>query len=216
MTSPKVSVIIPAYNSEKFILRCLRSIFQNSLNRDEYEIIVINDGSSDKTEQILDIYRDEIIYIKNKTNQGLPSSLNKGIKNSRGQFIVRVDSDDYVHKDYLYILMLHLQLNNKIDAIACDYYVVDDIQDKIDYRSYSESPIGCGIMFRSDQLVDIGMYDKNFMYREDEDLKIRFGKKYKIEYVKIPLYRYHLHGENMTSNKKLMDDFKTKLENKHK
>ena len=108
-----VSVIIPIFNRANFIARCLRSLLYQSFDRDAYEIIVINDGSTDNTSNILNAFRDEIVILNHKKNKGLPNALNKGIKNSKGKYIVRVDSDDYVNLDYLKILHMFIKLNQK-------------------------------------------------------------------------------------------------------
>lgn len=216
MKNPKVSVIVPVFNSEKFIGRCIRSILSNKIDISQFEIIVINDASTDSSKKILEKYSSNIELIEHEENLGLPAALNAGILRARGQFIVRVDSDDYVHEDYLYFLMLHLQLNNDIDAIACDYLLIDDLQNVTERKSHKEYPIGCGIMYRADKLIDIGLYDTAFLFREDEDLRLRFSEKYKISYINLPLYKYHIHGSNMTLNSSKMEKFTDLLIEKHK
>ena len=139
-------------------------------------------------------------WIKRRTTCTVILTLNIGIKKARGQFIVRVDADDFVHWDYLKILSMHLQLNHDIDAIACDYQLVNDHQDVLAQVNCLEKPIGCGIMFRLDQLIDIGLYDEDFLVREDEDLRIRFLKKYSISRVQLPFYRYRQHENNTSGN----------------
>ena len=121
-----VSVIIPVYNQERFIGRCLRSILNQNLPKTDYDIIVINDGSKDNTAKILNAFGDEITVLENKKNKGLPYSINKGILKSKTRFIVRLDSDDYVNKNFLSILKIFLEDNKNIDAVSCDYYLVDD------------------------------------------------------------------------------------------
>ena len=158
MKSVQVSVIVPSYNAELYIGRCIRSLLKQSLSQEDFEIIVINDSSKDNTKNALLPFVGDIVLIENKRNLGLPSSLNKGIKKARGQFIVRVDSDDYVHVDFLKILSLHLQLNHSIDAIASDYLLVNNDQDVIKEMNCLKDPIGCGIMFRLIHLIDLGLY----------------------------------------------------------
>ncbi len=118
MRSVQVSVIVPAYNAELYIGRCLRSLLKQTLDVENYEIIVINDCSVDNTKEVISPFIGDISYLENNKKLGLPKTLNTGIKNAKGQFIIRVDADDYVHWDFLKILSMHLQLNLSIDAIA--------------------------------------------------------------------------------------------------
>ena len=78
-----------------------------------------------------------------------------------------------------------------------------------------EKPIACGIMFRIEHLIDIGLYDEDFFCREEEDLRERFLKKFSIERVRLPLYRYRRHENNMTNNTEMMDLYKDKFRKKH-
>ena len=96
-----ISVIIPVFNQEKYIGRCLRSILNQSIKRNLFEVIVINDGSTDSTIKILKNFENEVVIINNEKNIGLPASVNKGIKSAKGSFIVRLDSDDYVNANFL-------------------------------------------------------------------------------------------------------------------
>ena len=211
MKSVQVSVIVPSYNAELYIGRCIRSLLKQSLSQEDFEIIVINDSSKDNTKNALLPFVGDIVLIENKRNLGLPSSLNKGIKKARGQFIVRVDSDDYVHVDFLKILSLPLQLNHSIDAIASDYLLVNNDQDVIKEMNCLKDPIGCGIMFRLKHLIELGLYNTKFLRREDEELMNRFKIKYNISRVAIPLYRYRRHENNITNDKKSMKKYKKKL-----
>ena len=106
--SPTVSVIIAAFNEEKYIGRCLRSLLDQTIDKKEYEIIVINDGSTDNTSYALELFRDPrysiVKVISNEKNLGLPASLNIGIKLALGKFIVRVDADDFVNENFLKFL----------------------------------------------------------------------------------------------------------------
>jgi glycosyltransferase involved in cell wall biosynthesis len=212
---PAVSIIIPAHNQEKYIGRCLRSAINQTLDEADYEIIVINDGSVDRTEYALELFRDEITLINNLSQVGLPAALNRGIHAAKGQFIVRVDADDYVHAEYLNILSLYLKLNKDIDAVACDYYLVDEHENLLAQKNCTEEPIGCGIMFRVNQLIDIGLYDEDFLSREEEDLRIRFEKKHAINRIRLPLYRYRRHDTNMTNDTERMNESSVTLKDKH-
>lgn len=211
---PPVSVIIPVYNQERYIGSSLRSIISQSLTRDSYEIIVVNDGSTDKTLEAIKPYMSEIRLISSDECLGLPSALNRGIREAVGQFVVRLDSDDYVHQDYLKILLMHLRMNPLFDAVACDYLLIDD-HTVISHENCEKNPIGCGIMFRIEQLIDIGFYDEEFLSNEDKDLRIRFLNRFQIERIKLPLYRYRRHGNNMTNDPQRMKAFDDAIKIKH-
>ena len=215
MKKPKISVIIPTYNQEKYLGRCLRSLMDQSINRSDYEIIVVNDGSQDKTKFAANLFKEEINLVNNKKNRGLPYSINKGILAAKGRFIVRVDSDDYVNREFLNIPFNFLASNPEIDAVACDYYLVDDKENIIKRENSAKKPIGCGIMFRIEQLLDLGLYDNKLLVHEDKDLRFRFLKKYKIFRIPLPLYRYRKHDKNITNNKYKMRKHLKKLKKKH-
>ena len=203
-----ISIIVPTYNHEKYIGRCIRSLLNQSIDKNSYEIIVIDDCSTDQTKQALKVYENDINLILNKENYGLPKSLNIGIKQSKSKFIVRVDSDDYVNKDFLLMLSIFLQNNDDIDAVACDYFLIDEKENIVERKSTKIDPIACGIMFRYEQLIDIGLYDENFMLFEEREMRSRFDKKYSISYINLPLYRYRQHESNISKNK----DSKAKYE----
>lgn len=213
--APHTSVIIPARNAERFIGRAIRSVLNQSIALGEYEVIVVDDHSSDRTTYALDLFKDEITILRNERQLGLPGSLNRAIKSARGKFVVRVDADDYVRSDYLLILQRFLEDNTYMDAVACDYYVVDDAENIIERRNCMQHPIGCGIMFRADHLIDIGLYDDNFLMHEDRDLRVRFLKKYAIHRIELPLYRYRRHNGNMTNDREAWENFEQQLKGKH-
>lgn len=211
-----VSVIITAYNYDRYLERCLRSVLDQSLPKSQYEIIVVNDGSTDKTKEVLDNYTDVARIFHLEKNRGLSYARNFGIKKARGMFVVFVDADDYIQHDMLLIQKTFLTENNKLDAVSVDYYLVDERGTHIEHVNAEEKPIACGIMFRKDFLYDIGLYDESFRAREDEDLRIRFLKKYKIYNIILPLYRYRMHDSNLTKDKQKMDEHLNKLIKKHK
>jgi len=212
---PFISVIVAAYNQEKFIGRCLRSLLDQTIPHDSYEIIVVNDGSTDRTPYALELFHDAIHTLTNDRNIGLPASVNVGINASSGQYIVRVDADDYVNCNFLNFLSYFLDQNPNMDAIACDYWLFNDEEVWLERVSCMEHPIGCGIMFRKQQLLEIGMYDESFLCHEDQDLRIRFEKKYRVSRIELPLYRYRRHENNITNNEKEMMCHRERLIRKH-
>lgn len=101
MTTPKVSVIIPVYNAEKYLKRCIDSLLTQSFR--DFEIILVNDGSTDSSKKICDNYssQDSRIIVFNQDNSGASSARNVGIDNSKGEYICFVDADDFVGTEYL-------------------------------------------------------------------------------------------------------------------
>ena len=216
MKTPSISVIIPTYNQEKWIGRCLRSLLNQRMKRDAYEIIVVDDGSTDRTSFALELFRDEISLIKYSENKGLPSALNIGIRSSKAKYIVRVDSDDFVNENFLFLLYEFMEHNKYMDAVACDYLLVNNKEETISRKNCMEDPIGCGIIFQTSQLFEIGLYDEEFNLHEERDLRHRFEKIYKIHRLELPLYRYRRHENNITNDQEALDYHDQKLKEKHK
>ena len=104
----KVSIIIPVYNGEKYIEKCLASVLDQKY--ESKEIIVINDGSTDNTEEILKKYIGKIRYFK-KSNTGLSDTRNFGIGKAHGSYIMFLDSDDYLEKNLLTKLKPYIDKN---------------------------------------------------------------------------------------------------------
>lgn len=102
---PLVTVIVPAYNSEKYIGRCLESILEQSF--DDFELLVIDDGSTDGTGKIVKEYAkyDERVIYKKQKNMGVAKTRNKAVKMARGEFVAFIDNDDFINKNYLETLL---------------------------------------------------------------------------------------------------------------
>ncbi|MCS7109667.1 MAG: glycosyltransferase family 2 protein [Candidatus Micrarchaeota archaeon] len=98
---PTVSFIIPAYNEEKTIVATINSVLQSDYPKEKLEIIVVNDGSTDRTAEVVKAIKDKRVKLINKKNSGKADSLNKGIEKARGEIIVTLDADSYIEKDSL-------------------------------------------------------------------------------------------------------------------
>ena len=215
MTQPVISVIVAAHNQERYISRCLRSLLAQSIAREKFEIVVINDGSTDHTTSVLEEFADEIVLITNESNIGLPASLNKAIRRARAPYVVRVDADDYVNNEFLHLLHGFLRENKYMDAVACDYLLVDEQEEVLARNNCLTDPIACGIMFRTEQLIDIGLYDESFLLHEETDLRMRFLKKHTIHRLELPLYRYRRHANNSTNDAVAMEHHRQRIIEKH-
>lgn len=109
--NPTISILIPAYNVEKYISRCLRSIRRQTFQ--DYEVVIVDDGSTDKTKAIIDkaSKQDPRIKLISQTNGGVSAARDRAIRESTGQYITFIDPDDYVSDDYLNFLYSLLQKN---------------------------------------------------------------------------------------------------------
>lgn len=210
-----VSVIITSYNYGRYVERALRSCLNQSLDKNRMEIIVVNDASTDNTQAILDNYVQDARIFHLPENRGLSGARNEGVRKAKGQYVVFLDADDYLHADTLKVQSLFLDENHTLDAVAIDYYLVDEKENHNEWVNVDEKPIACGIMFRKDLLIEIGLYDENFRAREEEDLRIRFLEKFQIHRIPLPLYRYRRHDSNLTNDQEAMEYAQQKLNQKH-
>ena len=118
-----ISIIVPSYNAEKYINRCIESLINQT--KKELEFIIINDGSTDSTEDRIKSYKDKRIkYFKNK-NQGISKTRNFGIDKAKGKYIMFVDSDDYIEEYACEKLYNKIESDNS-DVVVSDFYIVKD------------------------------------------------------------------------------------------
>lgn len=122
--TPKLSIIVPVYNVEHFIHKCISSILEQTFS--DFELILINDGSTDLSGEICDEYKskDQRIRVFHKKNGGPSSARNLGIKISKGEYIAFVDSDDIVEKK-MYEKLYNIALNEDAMIVACGYIEID-------------------------------------------------------------------------------------------
>lgn len=138
----KFSIIIPVYNREHVVRRCIDSVLMQSSS--DYEILIIDDGSTDGTWSVLNEYKstNECVKIFHKDNGGVSSARNLGLVNANGEYIVFVDSDDWVAQGYLKYLEMVLK-NPEIDGIILDYYV--DSPGSGPVKAHSTAALPCEI-----------------------------------------------------------------------
>ncbi len=207
------SVIICNYNNKPYLGRAIRSCLKQSLPRNRYEIIVVDDGSTDGSEDVMVGYRDEIVSMILRENVGVAEASNVGIKEALGRFIIRVDSDDYINENTLLFMTEILDKNHDIGFVYSDHLRVAKDErplERVDLDT--EEKIlrhGAGIMFRKSYLEEIGLYDRNLRNAEDYDLLTRYLKKYTGYHLRLPLYRYRQHDTNMTKDEEKRKEWET-------
>lgn len=115
---PKISIIVPIYNVEKYIEKCIQSILNQTFS--DFELILVNDGSTDSCGEICDKYKklDDRIIVIHKVNGGLSSARNAGIDIARGEYIGFIDSDDYIHEK-MYEILYNNAITYNSDIVIC-------------------------------------------------------------------------------------------------
>ena len=206
-----VSLIITNYNYGRFLGRAIQSAQAQHLMGSDLEIIVVDDGSTDNSLQVLKAYQEgvKVIY---QENQGLPAAINNGIRRSRGMYVMRLDADDWLDRHACFIMSYFLHHNKDFGFVWPDYYVYDAKERVIDRSS---EPLGAGIMFRKQLLVDIGLYDEEMHTHEDKDILIRCTEKFPGAHLQLPLYRYFRHGDSMTDSSERVARYQQQLNAKH-
>jgi glycosyltransferase involved in cell wall biosynthesis len=202
MSLPLVSVLMSVYNSEAYLTEAIESILNQSMT--DFEFIIINDGSTDKSTEILRKYpsKDHRITLIEQSNIGLTESLNKALYIAKGKYIARQDSDDISHPDRLQMQIDFLEKNSDYFMIGSCGILIDgqgkkikDIEVLTEYYKINERLttnnqfIHGSIVARRDAIIEIGGYRNKFIYAQDYDLWLRLSEKYFITNVKMPLYK---------------------------
>ena len=132
MNDISLSIIVPVYNTEKYLKKCIDSIIKAvEVSNKRAEIIVINDGSKGNTNEIMQLYKDVsfIRYIKQE-NRGRGATRNLGIREAKGKYITFVDSDDYINENMYYDMFLEIDANDR-DLVICDVESVDENENNL-------------------------------------------------------------------------------------
>lgn len=204
---PVVSVILPCYNAETYIGDCLESILSQTWK--SFELIIIDDGSTDNTASIIKNHDDSRIkYIKNKKNRGIVYSLNKGISLAKGKYMARMDADDIMHKNRLEKQVLFMENHPNIALVGSWHYIIDESKKIIGLKQYFtkneeiklilpfENPFSHpSIMLRLEVAKSIG-YSQSYSYCEDYDLWIKIASKNKVANIPECLTYYRVHPSN--------------------
>lgn len=196
----EISVVITNFNYGYLLGRCLRSLLNQSLTQESFEIIVVDDASTDDSKEIYLAFADSIKLVQLSENKGLAYASNAGMKAATGRYVVRIDADDYVHADFLRTLLLGFEFFGKdYQAVSLDYLNVNQQGEYISYGDGAVDPIACAIAFKIDALEQIGFYNQHLRLNEEVDLRKRFIEKgFQIRSINLPLYRYVNHDASLS------------------
>ena len=203
-----ISVYLLNYNYAKYIEKSIKSVLNQTFKN--FELIIIDDGSTDNSKKLIAKYSEHpkirIIYQKNK---GLISSSNIAIKASLGEFIIRLDADDYFDKNALSILYSEIKKDKNIGIVYPNFYEVDENSNIISVvrkdlskgKKIKDNPgHGACCLIRKNFLLSENLYDEKFDRQDGYNLWYKFYQKYKIKYVELPLFYYRQHKNNLTKN----------------
>ncbi len=205
----KVSIIVPVYNVEKYLRRCLESLLCQSF--DDYEILVINDSSPDNSQKIIDEYASKdsrIRSYKNFENLGLGLTRNRGTQEAKGSYIMFVDSDDYVAEDYIETYYNEMIIDDSIDVVVGGYY--RDVNGKLSKHiqkdcvwSITTYTIACAKMFKKSFLELHDLYFTDIRMGEDVLFSMEAfccGMNYRV--MNYAGYYYYLNKDSITGTVK--------------
>ena len=220
----KISVIVPVYNTKKYLKKCLESLVNQTL--ENIEIILVNDGSTDNSKEILGKYESKYpkkIKVFNKENGGQATARNFGIEKAKGEYIVFVDSDDYIEIDALEKLY-NTAKEDKADIVLFDYYEgnektgykivnVSKWEEKNEVKNYLLSNLGpCNKLIKREILIENNIrFLEGYIYEDLATVPIFGVYANKISYLQKPLYYYEIRSgstmRQMVYNKKLESIF---------
>ena len=207
----EISIVITCHNYARYLGRAIRSAINQRYPKNKFEILVVNDASTDETKDVMDSFVGYIRPIHLTENVGLSEARNVGIKRSIGRYVIHLDADDYIGENILLIEKMFLDNHKDWNAVSCDYDLIDDQGAVIEIIQGEKHPIACGIMFDKDCLFDVGLYNPQFKAMEEQELRRRFEEKYRIGHVSLSLYRYRRHENNLTNDKEMMQHYKRML-----
>jgi glycosyltransferase involved in cell wall biosynthesis len=184
---PKVSVVMPVFNGERYLRSSIESILFQTLS--DFEFIIIDDGSTDDSPAILDEYSDSrIVVVKNQSNEGIVFSLNRGLERARGKYIARHDADDIALPERLRAQLSFLDSHGDIDVLGTHTYLIDESGEVLQDSSSlppSDPSIACWLTYFGSQLAHptvvmrrevyekLGGYDERFRHAEDYEYWLR-------------------------------------------
>jgi len=207
---PKITVYITTHNYGQYVDKAIQSVLQQTV--DDWELIVIDDGSTDNTGEMLDRYRKHTkVQIVEQKNKGLNVTNNIALRLAAGKYIMRLDADDYLDENILLVLSNVLDTKPDVGLVYPDYYLVDQegqILEIVRRKKIGEEvelldlpAHGACTMIRKENLLEIGGYYEDFNRQDGYDLWIKFIQHYNPYNVNIPLFYYRQHEDSLTKDK---------------
>jgi glycosyltransferase involved in cell wall biosynthesis len=218
MKEPIISVLMSVYNGEPFLEECIRSVLNQTFI--EFEFLIINDGSTDGSQTLIEKFHDNRIRLLNQKNSGLVASLNRGLDEAKGEYIARIDADDVWAREKLELQIHFLENNPKIDLLGTDFasflkepksltatntFPQDNIELKRRLLLGNTFAHGAIIMRRSSAL-SAGKYSTNFGPCEDYDLWRRIARNGTIGNLPLVLFFYRLNPNGISQNSEAQEE----------
>jgi len=198
----KISIVLPTYNGSRYLRQsidsCLKQTYKN------IELIIVDDGSTDETHEIVHSYKDKRIkYIKHEKNRGLPITLNTGFAHATGEYLTWT-SDDNIYTENAIEKMLAFLKDKKLDFVNCDYYSFEN--DDLENRRIIKLPdkfIRAGLCFLYTRKVKdvVGDYNPEFFLAEDYDYFVRVFFKFPMGHLNEPLLYVRVHAASLSSTR---------------
>lgn len=204
-----VSIIITSYNYAKWLPESIESALHQ--NYDNFEIIIVDDGSTDDSKKIIEKYKNQnkIKYFFS-SNSGLAATCNFAISKSSGEYIVRLDADDIFDPNLLRLESEFLSQNLEIGMVFSDYFVIDSDGQLLEYvhrekiddskTVFDRSCLPVGAMYRRECFDHLDGYKGKHGKQEDYNFWINFIEKYKVRNLNLPLVKYRKHANSMSTN----------------
>jgi len=208
-TSPKVSVYVVSHNYGRFLPEAIESVMRQHFQ--DWELILIDDGSTDQTSDVMQLYvGDPRVRIFRTAKIGLPAVANLAMRESRGEYLIRLDGDDVLDENALFVLVSYLERHPDVALVFPDYYLVDEGGEIIAHerrQKLSESnnvmhvpPNGACTLIRKSVLQAIGGYREDLGSQDGFDLWAKIRNTHRTLNVNLPLFYYRRHGDNSTNN----------------
>jgi sialic acid synthase SpsE/methionyl-tRNA formyltransferase len=212
--NPVISVIVRTFNSKDCVRNALNSLFSQTISKEKFEIIVVDDFSTDDTVEILKTYSDSILFFKNE-QKGAVNALNFGISKSLGDYVIILDADDTFEPKILE------EMHNRIvesspDFIYCDYHeknLETNESTLISLKDNVFQSIAIGILYKKSVLLSEGGYDSQYIFSE-YNLLYAMTDKHRGLYIAQPLFTYNKHSNSMTANPEIVEKGMKQLQEK--